>query len=99
MRSVKAARLAPGLARVVDAGHAPAVWPLLQAAVQAALALDKAPPGTPDLLALATRLAAELGAPAPRAAMQEAVALAAVRGSGKLAQEAKRPLAVLQQSR
>lgn len=99
MRSVKAVRLAPGLARVVDAGHAPAVWPLLQAAVQAALALDKAPPGTPDLLALATRLAAELGAPAPRAAMQEAVALAAVRGSGKLAQEAKRLLAVLQQSR
>ena len=99
MRSVKAMRLAPGLARVVDAGHAPAVWPLLQAAVQAALALDKAPPGTPDLLALATRLVAELGAPAPHAAMHEAVAQAAARGSGKQAQEAKRLLAVLQQSR
>ena len=98
LRSVKAVRLAPGLTRVVDAGHAPAVWPLLQAAVQAALALDKAPPGTPDLLALATRLLAELGAPAPGAAMQEAVAQAAARGSGKQAQEAKRLLAALNQS-
>ena len=92
--SIKPTRLAAGLARVLAAGHAPAVWALLRAALAAALAKPKPAPGTPDLLALATQLVATWHAPTqaegPHAPWAALAQLAAQRGNSKLLVEARR---------
>ena len=97
--SLKPTRLAAGLARVLAAGHAPTVWPLLRAALAAALAKPKPPPGTPDLLALATLLVATWHAPAqadgPHAPWAALAQLAAQRGNSKLLVEARRLQALI----
>lgn len=85
--SVKAGRLAASLARVADAGEEAAVWPLVRAAIAAVLCASVPPPGSADLLALASRLAPALGIREPIGAV---AALAAAKGSAKLAVEARR---------
>lgn len=85
--SVKATRLAAGLARVVDAGEAVTTWPLLRTAVVAALEQETPPPGTPDLLALATRVAQSLGR---KDSVPVLAQTAQRKGSGKLLVEARR---------
>ena len=85
--SAKETRLAAGLERVADAGEAPTVWPLLRAAIAAALRQGTPPPGTPELMALAHRLAALLSM---RDDIPGLAGLAARAGKGKLLLEARR---------
>lgn len=85
--SVKVARLAKSLVPAVDAGAGKVLWPLLVAAVGAALAQATPPAGSPDLLALAHRVALGLGIREPIAGLAET---AARKGSSKLLVEARR---------
>jgi hypothetical protein len=85
--SIKCGRLAASLSRVAEAGEELAVWPLVRSSLAAALALDAAPPGTADLMSLASRLAPLLGMREDIPALD---ALAAGKGSGKLLTEARR---------
>jgi len=92
--SLKPARLASSLAQVREAGEGAAIWPLVHAAVEAALGRDAAPAGTADLVELAIRLAGELGAKGHAPAV--AAAAGAVKGKpNKLQAQVLRLHAVL----
>lgn len=94
--SVKVTRLAGVLAQAADAleGRAELAtcWTLAKAALAAALAMTAPPPGSPDLVALATRLANALGRREP---IDGLAAMAARKGSGKLVLECRRLQALL----
>ncbi|GIJ63791.1 DUF6493 family protein [Virgisporangium aurantiacum] len=85
-------RVLPVLGDVVDAGASTHGWHLLMAAIPELLHATPTPRGTPDLLALASRIAAPSGSPA---ALPPAVAETAGRpGRNRLVTEAQRLLRV-----
>ncbi|MEC5385293.1 DUF6493 family protein [Uliginosibacterium sp. H3] len=86
-RSLKAGRLAKSLQPVVEAGAASIVWPVLRAALIASLDQTTPPPGTPELLALATQVASGQGL---REVIPTLAGTAARKGSSKLLLEARR---------
>ncbi|WP_127500596.1 DUF6493 family protein [Actinoplanes solisilvae] len=87
---IKLGRAVPSLADALNAGAAMAVWATLVAAVPRLLA--HAPRGLPDLMQLACRAAAAVGARDEIPGLSE---VAARKGSTRLLQEARRLQAVL----
>lgn len=86
--SLKAGRLASSLAQVSAAGpEAAVVWPLISASVRAALARQVTPTNSHELLALASRVASNLGV---REVIEPLDAVAAKKGNTKLLLEARR---------
>ena len=88
-RLIKLNRVVSALTDTTDAGAASEVWTALSTALPHILPRDgeRARPGVPDLLALATRCAEATGA---RSAPPELAALASRGGSSRLVQEAAR---------
>jgi hypothetical protein len=84
--TVKAGRLAKSLGEAVAAGTGHELWPLLRAALASALR-ESPPPGTADLLALASPIARQHALREPIAGL---AAIAAGKGGSKLVVEAKR---------
>jgi hypothetical protein len=85
-------RVVPVLADLAEAGPAAPTLAILEAALPAILASPKPPAGTPDLLALASRLATTLGVRRSIAGLAE---LAARSGTSRLVTEARRLQRVL----
>lgn len=89
---VKLNRVTGSLGEVLRAGRPDATWALIAAALPALLALDKAPRGTTDLLQIAARAAAQVGA---RADIPGLAAAAGRAGSSQLGKDAARLQRVL----
>jgi hypothetical protein len=84
---LKLTRVVPGLGDLAEAGPAAATLAILEAALPAILACPKPPAGTPDLLALASRLATTLCVRGQIAGLAE---VAARSGTTRLVTEARR---------
>jgi hypothetical protein len=91
-RNVKLTRVTLALTDLADAGATAATWPAVSALLAAVLPTPKPPPGTPDLLALASRVAA---AQAARGTVTGLAEVAARTGTSRLATEARRLARVL----
>jgi hypothetical protein len=85
--SVKLGRLAGSLAQVAGAGTELILWPMVRAALAAALAKDPAPAGVPDLLAFGSGIASTLGL---KERIESLARTAQRTGSSKMLTEARR---------
>jgi hypothetical protein len=92
-RNVKLTRLTPALTDLANAGAAIEAWRTASALLAIVLPTPKPPTGTPDLLALAARLAG--AAPAPATPIAGLADVAARTGTSRLITEARRLTRVL----
>jgi hypothetical protein len=91
-RNVKLTRITPALAALAEAGATGTTWAAVCALLGIILPTPKPPPGTPDLLALASRVAPASAARGGIAGLPE---VAARSGTSRLATEARRLSRVL----
>ncbi|GAA1768664.1 DUF6493 family protein [Luedemannella helvata] len=92
--ATKVNRITASLTDLANAGQPAATWAIASRVLAAVLPLPKAPPSTPDLLALASRTAAGRPDLAP---LPELAPVAARAGNGRLVTEARRLQRVLSQ--
>jgi hypothetical protein len=91
-RNVKLTRITPALTELAEAGATGTTWAAVCALLGIILPTPKPPPGTPDLLALASRVAPASAARGGIAGLPE---VAARSGTSRLATEARRLSRVL----